>query len=141
MPRGFDKGNMMAKKIVHVVVGVIKADNTLFICKRPDDKHQGGLWEFPGGKVEAGETVFTALKRELQEEVGLTINSSSELMVIEHDYGDKCVKLDVHLVTDFIGQAHGAEGQQSAWVAIAHLDEYNFPAANVEIIEKIKTQC
>ncbi|KPH65129.1 8-oxo-dGTP diphosphatase MutT [Pseudoalteromonas sp. NEC-BIFX-2020_002] len=130
----------MTKKIIHVAVGVIKAGNTLFICKRPDDKHQGGLWEFPGGKVESGETVFEALKRELIEEVALTIHSSSQLMVIEHDYGDKCVKLDVHVVTDFSGDAHGAEGQLSAWVAIDKLSEYNFPAANVEIIEKIKTQ-
>ena len=129
----------MAKKIVHVAVGVIKAGNTLFICKRPDDKHQGGLWEFPGGKVESGESVFEALKRELHEEVALTINSSSELMVIEHDYGDKCVKLAVHLVTDFSGDAHGAEGQKSAWVEIAKLDEYNFPAANVDIINKVKS--
>jgi len=129
----------MTKKIVHVAVGVIKAGNTLFICKRPDDKHQGGLWEFPGGKVESGEGVFEALKRELHEEVALTINSSSELMVIEHDYGDKCVKLAVHLVTDFSGDAHGAEGQKSAWVAIDKLDEYNFPAANVDIINKLKS--
>ncbi|MGS0536735.1 8-oxo-dGTP diphosphatase MutT [Pseudoalteromonas sp. SaAl2] len=129
----------MTKKIVHVAVGVIKAGNTLFICKRPDEKHQGGLWEFPGGKVECGESVFEALKRELQEEVALTIHSSTELMVIEHDYGDKYVKLDVHLVTDFSGDAHGAEGQQSEWVALNKLDDYNFPAANVEIIEKIKT--
>lgn len=128
----------MTKKIVHVAVGVIKADNTLFICKRPDDKHQGGLWEFPGGKVESGESVFEALRRELQEEVALTIYSSSELMVIEHDYGDKCVRLDVHLVTEFSGDAHGAEGQQSAWVEINNLDNYDFPAANAEIIEKIK---
>ena len=135
---GKNQGNKMTKKIVHVAVGVIKAGNSLFICKRQDDKHQGGLWEFPGGKVENGETVFAALKRELQEEVGLTINSSNELMVIEHDYGDKCVKLDVHLVTDFSGEAHGAEGQLSTWVAINQLDDYNFPAANVEIIAKIK---
>ena len=48
----------MTKKVVHVAVGVIYKDQQLFICKRPDDKHQGGLWEFPGGKVEQGESVF-----------------------------------------------------------------------------------
>lgn len=85
----------MTIKIVNVAVGVIKKNNAIFICKRADEQHQGGLWEFPGGKVEAGESVFVALKRELIEEVGLTIHSSSQLMVIEHDYGDKCVKLDV----------------------------------------------
>ena len=59
-------------------------------------------------------------------------------MVIEHDYGDKCVRLDVHIVDDFTGTAHGAEGQQGKWVALSELDSYSFPAANVEIIEKIK---
>ena len=77
----------MTIEIVHVAVGVIKKNNAIFICKRADEQHQGGLWEFPGGKVEAGESVFVALKRELIEEVGLTIHSSSQLMVIEHDYG------------------------------------------------------
>ncbi|MBH0035364.1 8-oxo-dGTP diphosphatase MutT [Pseudoalteromonas sp. NZS71_1] len=127
----------MTIEIVHVAVGVIKKNNAIFICKRADEQHQGGLWEFPGGKVEAGESVFVALKRELIEEVGLTIHSSSQLMVIEHDYGDKCVKLDVHVVSNFSGEAHGAEGQPSEWVAISELENYDFPEANAEIIEKI----
>ncbi|AQP99498.1 7,8-dihydro-8-oxoguanine-triphosphatase [Pseudoalteromonas aliena] len=127
----------MTIEIVHVAVGVIKKNNAIFICKRADEQHQGGLWEFPGGKVEAGESVFAALKRELIEEVGLTIHSSSQLMVIEHDYGDKCVKLDVHVVSNFSGEAHGAEGQPSEWVAISELGDYDFPEANADIIEKI----
>ncbi|MBH0031511.1 MULTISPECIES: 8-oxo-dGTP diphosphatase MutT [unclassified Pseudoalteromonas] len=127
----------MTIEIVHVAVGVIKKNNAIFICKRADEQHQGGLWEFPGGKVEAGESVFVALKRELIEEVGLTIHSSSQLMVIEHDYGDKCVKLDVHVVSNFSGEAYGAEGQPSEWVAITELENYDFPEANAEIIEKI----
>ncbi|HDY91697.1 MAG TPA: 8-oxo-dGTP diphosphatase MutT [Pseudoalteromonas sp.] len=127
----------MTIEIVHVAVGVIKKNNAIFICKRADEQHQGGLWEFPGGKVEAGESVFVALKRELIEEVGLTIHSSSQLMLIEHDYGDKCVKLDVHVVSNFSGEAHGAEGQPSEWVAISELENYDFPEANAEIIEKI----
>ena len=127
----------MTIKIVNVAVGVIKKNNAIFICKRADEQHQGGLWEFPGGKVEAGESVFVALKRELIEEVGLTIHSSSQLMVIEHDYGDKCVKLDVHVVSNFSGEAHGAEGQPSEWVAISELENYDFPEANAEIIQKI----
>ena len=127
----------MTKVIINVAVGVIKKNNNVFICKRADEQHQGGLWEFPGGKVEAGESVFAALKRELSEEVGITIHSSSQLMVIEHDYGDKCVKLDIHVVSNFSGEAHGAEGQPSEWVAINELSNYEFPAANAEIIEKI----
>ncbi len=120
----------MTKKVVHVAVGVIYKDQQLFICKRPDDKHQGGLWEFPGGKVEQGESVFAALQRELLEEVNLTVNASEELMVIEHDYGDKCVRLDVHIVDDFTGTAHGAEGQQGKWVALSELDDSMAQKAN-----------
>jgi len=130
----------MTTKIVNVAVGVIKKNNAIFICKRADEQHQGGLWEFPGGKVEAGESVFAALKRELSEEVGITIHSSSQLMVIEHDYGDKCVKLDIHVVSNFSGEAHGAEGQPSELVAINQLSNYEFPAANAEIIEKIQAR-
>ena len=130
----------MTTKIVNVAVGVTKKNNAIFICKRADEQHQGGLWEFPGGKVEAGESVFAALKRELSEEVGITIHSSSQLMVIEHDYGDKCVKLDIHVVSNFSGEAHGAEGQPSEWVAINQLSNYEFPAANAEIIEKIQAR-
>lgn len=130
----------MTTKIVNVAVGVIKKNNAIFICKRADEQHQGGLWEFPGGKVEAGESVFAALKRELSEEIGITIHSSSQLMVIEHDYGDKCVKLDIHVVSNFSGEAHGAEGQPSEWVAINELSNYEFPAANAEIIEKIQAR-
>ena len=130
----------MTIKIVNVAVGVIKKNNAIFICKRADDQHQGGLWEFPGGKVEASESVFAALKRELIEEVGITIHSSSQLMVIEHDYGDKCVRLDIHVVSNFSGQAHGAEGQPSEWVNISELTHYDFPAANAEIIEKLQSR-
>jgi len=130
----------MTIKIVNVAVGVIKKNNAIFICKRADEQHQGGLWEFPGGKVEANESVFAALKRELTEEVGITIHSSSQLMVIEHDYGDKCVKLDIHVVSNFSGEAHGAEGQPSEWVNISELTNYDFPAANAEIIEKLQSR-
>ena len=130
----------MTIKIVNVAVGVIKKNNAIFICKRANDQHQGGLWEFPGGKVEANESVFAALKRELTEEVGITIHSSSQLMVIEHDYGDKCVKLDIHVVSNFSGEAHGAEGQPSEWVNISELTHYDFPAANAEIIEKLQSR-
>ena len=130
----------MTTKIVNVAVGVIKKNNAIFICKRANEQHQGGLWEFPGGKVEANESVFAALKRELTEEVGITIHSSSQLMVIEHDYGDKCVKLDIHVVSNFSGEAHGAEGQPSEWVNISELTHYDFPAANAEIIEKLQSR-
>ena len=129
--------SMEQKKTVHVAVGVIKKGNAIFICKRQQDKHQGGKWEFPGGKVEAGETVTQALQRELKEEVNLVVNGSTPLMEIHHDYGDKAVFLDVHLVEDFSGEAKGLEGQQGLWVALHELQNYQFPEANKVILEKL----
>lgn len=121
-------------KVVHVAVGVIARGNDIFITLRPDDAHQGGKWEFPGGKVEQGETVQDALKRELAEEVGIDVRHTTPLIVISHDYGDKLVKLDVHIVNDFVGEPFGKEGQQSKWLAVSQLKSADFPSANADII-------
>ncbi|GFD66996.1 8-oxo-dGTP diphosphatase MutT [Alteromonas sp. KUL106] len=125
-------------KVVHVAVGVIARSDEIFITLRPDNVHQGGKWEFPGGKVEEGETVLQALKRELAEEVGISVNHSEPVIVITHDYGDKQVKLDVHRVNDFIGEPHGKEGQASRWVNVKALDPADFPEANVPIIRALQ---
>lgn len=127
-------------KQVNVAVGVIIKEQACYICKRPDDKHQGGLWEFPGGKIEAGESTTEALARELKEEVAIDVHNSEPLLVIEHDYGDKQVKLDIHTISDFANEPFGAEGQQGQWVNIAELDDYDFPAANKEIIKVLQTR-
>jgi len=116
-------------------VGVIVGkDGTILIAKRPDKTHQGGLWEFPGGKVERGEVLFDALRRELCEELDIDIISTEPLIKIRHDYGDKIVLLDVHKVTNFSGEAKGNEGQPIAWVVPRDLHQYQFPAANRPII-------
>ncbi|MGJ8681098.1 8-oxo-dGTP diphosphatase MutT [Paraglaciecola sp.] len=124
-------------KVVDVAVGVIKKDNHIFISKRANELHQGGKWEFPGGKRELGESIEQALVRELGEEIGIKVNSQTELLLIEHDYGDKKVRLHVRLVEDFVGEAKQLEGQQAKWVAIEALYQYEFPEANVEIIKAL----
>ncbi|CCQ10335.1 Mutator mutT protein (7,8-dihydro-8-oxoguanine-triphosphatase) [Pseudoalteromonas luteoviolacea B = ATCC 29581] len=127
----------MIKKIVNVAVGVVLNGDEVLICKRAEDQHQGGLWEFPGGKIEADETVFAALKRELKEEVDIEIASGDLLMTIDHDYGDKCVSLHVLLVEQFTGKAKGLEHQPLQWVNKHLLKNYKFPAANIAIIEAL----
>ena len=122
-------------KRVHVAAAVIRGtDGKILIARRADSQHQGGLWEFPGGKVEAGESVEMALGRELQEELGITVESARPLIKVQHDYPDKQVLLDVWEVASFTGQPHGAEGQPLAWVTQRELADYEFPAANEPIV-------
>lgn len=122
-------------KRIHVAAAVIRAaDDRILIAKRPLDKHQGGLWEFPGGKVEPDETVEAALGRELAEELGIVVTVARPLIQVRHDYPDKQVLLDVWQVTAFDGIPHGAEGQPLAWVEPTRLPDYSFPAANRPIV-------
>ena len=121
---------------VHVVAAVIEdRGGDIFIAKRPIDKHQGGLWEFPGGKVEPDESSFDALKRELHEEIGIEVIDAQPLIQISHDYPDKSVLLDVWRVKEFNGHAHGKENQETLWVSKQNLIQYKFPAANTPIIK------
>jgi 8-oxo-dGTP diphosphatase len=123
---------------VHVAVGVIlDKDRNILLTRRAQDSHQGGLWEFPGGKVETGESLALGLRRELYEELGIAIGRTSALLEVRHDYGDKAVLLDVHVVWDFTGEARGLEGQPLAWVAAEELAQYAFPAANVPIVDAV----
>lgn len=122
-------------KRVHVAAAVIRgADGKVLIARRSDTQHQGGLWEFPGGKVEAAETVEVALARELKEELGIVVQVARPLIRVEHDYPDKQVLLDVWEVSAFTGQPDGVEGQPLAWVAPRDLPGYAFPAANAPIV-------
>lgn len=122
-------------KRVHVAAGVIRSsDGHVLIARRPLDKHQGGFWEFPGGKVEAGETAETALARELAEELGISVTASRPLIQVSHDYPDKQLLLDVWEVLAFSGEPHGAEGQPLAWVDPEELPGFSFPAANRPIV-------
>lgn len=128
--------------LVHVAVGVILSpENKILIALRQPDSHQGGLWEFPGGKVETGESVEHALARELDEELGIEVGEVRPLMTINHDYLDKFVCLDVWWVECFSGEPEGREGQLIRWVAVADLMNYAFPPANQPIVEAIQAAC
>ena len=128
----------IANKVLHVVAAAIfNKQGNLLIAQRPLDKHMGGFWEFPGGKVGAGEAVTHALCRELDEELGIQPLSWDSLISIEHTYPEKTVQLDVWIVKDFHGEAHGREGQVVRWVAPNMLDQFEFPEANHGIIEAL----
>jgi len=121
-----------SRKHIEVAAGVIRDDarGRVLVAKRPEGVHQGGLWEFPGGKLEAGETVAEALKRELWEEIGIRVHASTPLITLEHAYSDRTVRLHVREVRDFSGEPRGMEGQPVLWVTPKELDQYAFPAAN-----------
>lgn len=120
---------------IQVVAGVIvNQAGEVLLALRPKDKHQGGLWEFPGGKMEPGEAALVALKRELQEELGIAVTQARPLIRLQHSYPDKAVLLDVWRIDAFDGVAHGREGQAVEWVAPEQLPLRAFPAANHPIV-------
>ncbi|MFF7705737.1 Nudix family hydrolase [Pseudomonas sp. NPDC007930] len=122
-------------KRIHVMAAVIRGQGgRILIARRAESQHQGGLWEFPGGKLEADEAPRAGLARELAEELGIRVEQARPLITIPHDYPDKHVLLDVWEVTAFSGEPHGAEGQPLAWVLPKELPNYDFPAANAPII-------
>lgn len=123
---------------VHVAVAVIAdPQGRILLAKRHADAHQGGLWEFPGGKVEPGEALGDALVRECREELGIDIKGHRPLIRIGHDYGDRRVLLDVHRVGGYAGEPHGMEGQPLAWAAPTELGDYPMPAADRPIVNAI----
>jgi len=124
-------------KQVHVAVGVIVSNSEFFLTKRLDHVHQGGKWEFPGGKVEQDETVAQALHRELKEEIAIEILACMPLVEISHDYGDKQVLLDVFVVDNYVGEPTAQEGQQQAWFGLDELIHVDFPEANKAIVSKL----
>lgn len=129
---------MMSESFIHVVAAVLfNAGGQVLIARRPDHLHQGGKWEFPGGKVEAGETQADALSRELYEELGVRARTFAPLIQVRHRYPDKAVLLDVWTVTRYDGDPHGREGQSLAWSAPCELARFTFPAANLPILKAL----
>lgn len=121
-----------------VAVGVItNSDGDILIAKRPASLEQGGLWELPGGKLAPYETGLQALKREIAEEVGLSVKAARPLIRINHTYPTKKVVLDVWKVLAFSGTPKGLEGQPLRWVSQQNLANYQFPKANMHVFQAI----
>lgn len=127
-------------ELIHVAAAAIfNESGELLLALRDKKQHQGGLWEFPGGKVEAGENVLDALARELSEELGIEIDLSAttSLIQVPYHYPDKSVLLDVFRVNRFNGEAYGREGQPLKWVNLTDLESHQFPAANKPIVNAL----
>lgn len=116
-----------------VAVGLVfNAEGKILIAKRPLHKYKGGLWEFPGGKVESGETALQALKREFMEEVGIQIITAEPWIQIPSR-----VFLDIYQVKEYSGDAFGRENQEILWVRVNELSGFTFPDENQLIINKL----
>jgi len=124
--------------MVVVAVGVIKSADKVYLTYRHANQHQGEKWEFPGGKVESGETIEQALKRELYEEVGIEVLSCSKLTTVEFNYSDKAVRLETYIIDSYNNEPHPKESQEGKWFDILSLHAADFPEANASIIAKLK---
>jgi len=109
----------------------------VLIAQRPPGKWQAGRWEFPGGKVEVGETPEAALRRELAEELGIRAGQLFELRTFRHDYPDRSVEIALWLVPDFDGEARGLDGQALRWVTPADLGHCDLLEADLPMIEPL----
>ena len=110
----------------------------ILVARRFDHAHQGGLWEFPGGKLESGEQVRAGLARELAEELGISVDSARPLIRVHHDYPDRSVLLDVWWVTGWHGRIHGREGQRLRWLTADALVGLPMPAADGPVVAALR---
>ncbi len=117
---------------------ILDAEGRVLITRRADHLHQGGLWEFPGGKLEPGEQAEEALARELKEELDILPTALQPLIRIRHRYEDREVRLDFYRVTDWIGTPRGLEGQPLRWATPRELPPEAFPAADRPVITALQ---
>lgn len=119
-------------------VAVIKnLQGQILIDRRLPQGLHGGLWEFPGGKIERGETVEECIKREINEELGMEIEVGSHLITIEHTYSDFQITLIAHHCYHRLGVPQPLECEEIRWVSITEIDQFSFPEANLEIISAL----
>jgi A/G-specific adenine glycosylase len=126
----------------HKIIGVAVIWNSngqeILIDRRKPEGLLGGLWEFPGGKVEPGETIPDCIKREIQEELGIIIAVEEKLMTIDHAYTHFKVTLNVHHCRYVSGEPQTIECDEIKWVTLDELDHYPFPKANIKIIQALQ---
>jgi 8-oxo-dGTP diphosphatase len=122
----------------HVVIGIIiNAEQKTLVAQRSSHQPKAGFWEFPGGKVEEGESSFQALQREFFEEINIHILQADPWLKFDYAYPGKHILFDIWLIKNFNGTPIGAEGQPIRWVTYQEMMELEFPGGNKLIIEKL----
>jgi mutator protein MutT len=122
---------------VEVVAAIIRRAEKILITRRGDHVHLAGLWEFPGGKVEDGESLRSALQREIREELGIDVVVGDEFFTVEHEYSTKSVRLHFFNCTILRGEPQRLDVADLQWVETAALPDFEFPPADVELIRKL----
>jgi 8-oxo-dGTP diphosphatase len=126
---------------VHVVAGALfDEEGRVLVAQRPPGSHMEGGWEFPGGKLEAGEERFDALARELKEELGVDTTSAEPLISYEHQYPTRTIFLDLWIVKEFSGEPQSLEGQPLKWVAIDDLEAIGLLEADLPMIPALRSK-
>ena len=124
---------------IHVVAGVITdVRGRVLLARRGQDSDLAGLWEFPGGKREPGETSEEALARELHEELGIEADIGPPLIEVPQEYPGKRLRLEVRVIRSWKGTPHGREGQALTWVAPELLSRYSMPSADVPVVGALR---
>lgn len=126
------------KAIVQVAAGLIVREGHYLIARRKAGTHLGGLWEFPGGKREPGESLEDCLRRELREELGVDVTPPVHVRVIRHDYREKTVELHFFRCTISRGEASALDCEEVRWVTPGELSDYEFPPADRPLIEALQ---
>jgi mutator protein MutT len=127
-----------SKKIIEVAAGVVIRDGRCLITQRLETSPHGGLWEFPGGKRHPEESLRDCLRRELKEELDITVQVGEALKVIRHDYPDAAVKLHFYRCTILDGTPRALGSQAYRWVSLPELSEFSFPEANRSFIRELQ---
>jgi 8-oxo-dGTP diphosphatase len=124
---------------IHVVAGALAdADGRVLIAQRPRGRHMAGRWEFPGGKLAAGEDPYAGLQRELAEELGVAVRAARPLIRFHHDYPDRRVLLDVWQVTDYDGEPQALDAQALAWAQPDDLPKHDLLEADRAIVTALR---
>jgi mutator protein MutT len=126
-------------KVVQVAAGLIFRQGTLLITQRHAHDHLGGLWEFPGGKCELGESYPDALHRELREELGIEVTVLERFESIDHAYPDRAVHLEFFVCRWLAREPQALGCAQFRWIQPQEFDHYPFPAADARLLERLRT--